>query len=112
VEKVYLVEARGELTEADAAAFKARVTVEGGYLCREAKLEILTAGPVSTALVTLTEGRYHQVKLMFQAVGKSVLSLKRVSFAGIRLPDDLPEGQARPLNEEELGIIAPYLSED
>jgi 16S rRNA pseudouridine516 synthase len=111
-EKIYEVEVSGELSESDAAAFKNRIKLDDGYLCREARLEILSQGPSSRALVTLTEGKFHQVKRMFQALGKSVTSLKRVSFCGIELPGDLPEGQCRPLTEGELDKISHLLAEE
>ena len=111
VEKVYLTEVEGVLNETDAEAFKSRITIDGGYLCRPAKLEILSSGPQSRAFVTLTEGKFHQVKRMFQARGKRVISLKRVSFGGIPLPKDLPEGEVRPLSDEDIEIIKPLLGE-
>ena len=53
------------------------------------------------ALVTLHEGRYHQVRRMFAAAGNHVLTLKRVSIGGLELPADLPEGEWRELTEAE-----------
>jgi len=112
VPKIYLVEVQGELTDIDVKAFASRIKIDDGYLCREARLEIINSGAISTAHVTLTEGRFHQVKRMFQAVGKRVISLKRISFAGVTLTDDLPEGSVRALTEDELAIIEPYLSDE
>lgn len=57
------------------------------------------------ALITLQEGRYHQVRRMFAAAGNHVLALKRLSIGGFPLPDDLEEGQWRALGEEEIGMI-------
>ncbi len=57
------------------------------------------------ALVTLHEGRYHQVRRMFAAAGNHVLSLKRISIGGLRLPDDLPEGEWRILSPDEIAAI-------
>jgi 16S rRNA pseudouridine516 synthase len=111
-EKVYAVEVSGELGERDVLAFKERIKLDDGYLCKEAFLEILSSGPVSRGLVTLTEGKFHQVKRMFQALGKSVISLKRTSFCGIELPEDLPEGGCRLLTEGELGKIAHLLADE
>ena len=64
-----------------------------------AKLEVLGE---KEALITLHEGRYHQVRRMFAAAGNHVLDLKRVSIGGLRLPDDLEEGDWRELSSEEL----------
>jgi len=54
------------------------------------------------ALITLHEGRYHQVRRMFAAAGNHVIDLKRISIGGLRLPDDLEEGEWRALTPEEL----------
>ena len=67
-----------------------------------AKLEIVSEREV---LVTLNEGRYHQVRRMFAAVGNHVTALQRISIGGLRLPDDLAEGEWRVLTELELGLI-------
>ena len=57
------------------------------------------------ALVTLHEGRYHQVRRMFAAAGNHVLALKRIAIGGLQLPDDLPEGEWRILTDEELAAV-------
>lgn len=67
-----------------------------------AKLEALGE---KEALITLHEGRYHQVRRMFAAAGNHVLSLKRISIGGFRLPDDLEEGDWRELTAEELATV-------
>lgn len=55
--------------------------------------------------VTLHEGKFHQVKRMFQAVGKEVLYLKRIQFGSLQLPEDLAAGESRPLSAEELALL-------
>ncbi|MEO5716758.1 MAG: pseudouridine synthase [Luteolibacter sp.] len=67
-----------------------------------AKLEVLGE---KEAHVTLHEGRYHQVRRMFAAVGNHVLDLKRISIGGLKLPDDLEEGDWRPLDAGELAAV-------
>ena len=57
------------------------------------------------ALVTLHEGRYHQVRRMFAAVGNHVAALKRISIGGLELPDDLPEGEWRELTAKDLAAL-------
>ena len=59
----------------------------------------------SEILLTIHEGRFHQVKRMMEAVGKKVIYLKRISMGTLTLPDDLPKGQARELTEEELAAL-------
>ncbi len=71
--------------------------VEG--LTKPATLEIVGE---YQALVTLTEGRYHQIKRMFSACGATVTALHRVSMGNLTMPDDLAEGELRELTAEEL----------
>jgi 16S rRNA pseudouridine516 synthase len=70
---------------------------------------LLPAGfePIGThqALVTLNEGRYHQVRRMFAAVGNHVSDLMRLSIGGIQLPDDLLEGAWCVLSKEQLTAL-------
>ena len=67
-----------------------------------AKLEVLGE---KEALVTLHEGRYHQVRRMFAAAGNHVLGLQRISIGGLKLPADLEEGDWRELTPEELKAV-------
>ena len=57
------------------------------------------------ALITLHEGRYHQVRRMFAAAGNHVTALKRISIGGLRLPEDLEEGDWRELTSNELAAV-------
>ena len=59
----------------------------------------------SEILLTIHEGRFHQVKRMMEAVGKKVIYLKRISMGSLTLPDDLPKGQARELTLDELAAL-------
>ena len=59
----------------------------------------------SEILLTIQEGRFHQVKRMMEAVGKKVIYLKRISMGPLTLPDDLPKGQARELTPDELAVL-------
>jgi 16S rRNA pseudouridine516 synthase len=57
------------------------------------------------ALLTLTEGRYHQVRRMFAAAGNHVVALKRIAIGGFTLPDDLEEGEWRVMTETDLARL-------
>ena len=70
--------------------------------CKSAKLEITGK---YTALVTLTEGRYHQIKRMFGCFKAKVLELERISMGRLTLPENLKSGECRELTEEELKKI-------
>ena len=99
VDKLYYVQVEGRLDEGDAAAFQQGVTLEDGLVCLPACLEILEDG--EAGLVTLREGKYHQVKRMLASRGKPVRYLKRLSMGPLTLDPALAPGAWRPLNEEE-----------
>ncbi|MDF2839124.1 MAG: rRNA pseudouridine synthase [Evtepia sp.] len=99
IEKVYFVKVGGELTVADVLAFSGGITLKDGTLCQKAGLKILE--PPDTGLVSLQEGKYHQVKRMMATRGKPVLYLKRLKMGSVELDPMLRTGQWRPLTEEE-----------
>lgn len=99
VDKVYCAETEGTVDEDDIAAFAAGMTLEDGLVCQSAGLERLGTG---RCLVTLREGKFHQVKRMLAARGKPVRALKRLSMGPLALDSALAPGAWRPLTEEEL----------
>lgn len=103
VEKVYYARVEGLLDQADQAAFQEGITLADGTACRPAKLEILS--PAHQCLVTLGEGKYHQVKRMLASRGKPVTYLKRLSMGPIALDPGLAPGAWRPLRQEELASL-------
>ncbi len=98
VEKTYFLTADKDIPEAAAGMFAEGVYIDGGYLTRPARLEILSP---REALLTITEGKYHQVKLMMKKVGCTVTYLRRVRIGGLSLPGDLPPGGVRELSPEQ-----------
>ena len=102
VDKVYAVEVAGTLDGGDVAAFAAGLTLSDGYTCLPALLE--PTGP-GQGLVTLREGKYHQVKRMCAARGKPVTRLERVQFGPLTLDRDLLPGRWRPLTGEEIALL-------
>ena len=110
VDKTYQVEVNGPLTPNHIQEFKDGIVFLDGTVCKPAQLEILASSPShSRATITISEGKFHQVKKMFLSVGVKVTALKRVQFGDFLLDPDLAEGQYRPLNKEELEIIKKYL---
>lgn len=106
VDKVYYAKIDKMVTDNDIKRFKEGITLDDGYKCKEAKLEIINASEDgSEILVTIQEGKFHQVKRMFEAVDKKVVYLKRIEFGTIKLDEDLEEGEYRELTEEELNIL-------
>lgn len=106
VDKVYYAEIDRKVEENDIRAFEKGVTLDDGYKCLPAKLEILKADENGSEVkVTIQEGKFHQVKRMFNSVGKNVVYLKRVSFGPMSLPGDLHEGEYRELTEQEVNLL-------
>lgn len=109
VDKVYFAKIDKEVTESDIKAFQKGITLDDGYVCKEAKLEIQSASEEgSDVLVTIQEGKFHQVKRMFEAVGKKVVYLKRIEFGTLKLDEDLEEGEYRELTEEEIATLKSF----
>ncbi len=99
VDKTYFARVEGALSEEDPAAFAAGIVLGDGLVCRPARLEILSP---DTCLVTLQEGKYHQVKRMLASRGKPVQYLKRLSMGPLQLDETLAPGEYRRLTAEEL----------
>lgn len=102
VDKVYEAIVDGIVEEADIQKFREGLDIGDDRPTLPAELVILEQGNPSTIRLTIREGRFHQVKRMFQAVGKPVRYLKRISMGGLTLDGSLPPGGYRRLTEEEL----------
>ena len=103
VDKTYYVEAAEEVTEDDVKAFEKGVILkEDNYKTLPAKLQIIESGYPSICLVTIREGKFHQVKRMFNALDNEVTYLKRISMGTLKLDGSLKTGQYRHLTEEEI----------
>lgn len=102
VEKRYLARVDGELSAADAEAFARGMTLGDGLECLPAGLEVL---PDRVCIVTLREGKFHQVKRMLAARGAPVLYLKRLSMGPLTLDDSLVAGAYRLLRAEEISAL-------
>ena len=102
VDKRYLARVDGELSAADAEAFARGMTLGDGLECLPAGLEVL---PDRVCIVTLREGKFHQVKRMLAARGAPVLYLKRLSMGPLVLEDSLAAGAYRLLRAEEISAL-------
>ncbi|OZU89576.1 16S rRNA pseudouridine(516) synthase [Virgibacillus indicus] len=100
--KTYFARISGRVTEEDIGKFADGVVLDDGYKSKPADLAILNRGEISEIEVKITEGKYHQVKRMFEAVGKKVVYLKRESMGELVLDENLQLGTYRRLNENEL----------
>lgn len=105
VPKTYFARIDGLVTEDDINLFLHGVDIGDEMPTAPAELEILESKEISEILLTITEGRFHQVKRMFEAVNKKVIYLKRLSMGGITLDETLKPGEYRALTEAELDIL-------
>lgn len=105
VPKRYYALIDGVVGEDVAEGFKEGVILEDGYKAMPAELFILKAGQRSEIELVLHEGKFHQVKRMFEAVGRKVLFLKRIRMGGLDLDPMLAPGECRELTPEEVGML-------
>ena len=113
VDKEYYALIEGIVTNEDVATFNEGIVLiedDEEYTTMPATLEVVAVDEEeneSEIYVTIQEGKFHQVKRMFHAVGKEVLYLKRVRMNGLKLDENLPLGEYRRLTEEEMDLLQP-----
>lgn len=105
VPKTYYAKVEGLVTENDVKAFEKGVTLDDGYETMPAQLKILNSGEESEIELTIHEGKFHQVKRMFESVGKKVVYLKRISMGKLLLDENLALGEYRELTEDEIKLL-------
>ena len=109
IEKEYYVEVNGPLDNDAVETFKRGVTFHGGYQCKPSMLTIIESSDnLGRATVTISEGKFHQVKKMFLCVGVKVTYLKRIRFGEFVLDESMAPGEYRELNETELELVKMY----
>ncbi len=112
VEKTYLAKVEGIVTLEDQTAMEKGVDIGEEKPTLPGRLEILKTDEgegTSEVLLTICEGKFHQVKRMMKAVGKKVLYLKRISMGPLVLPEDLKKGECRPLTDKEMEGLKAFL---
>ena len=105
VPKTYFAKIKGQVTEEDIDIFSKGVTLEDGYHTLPGQLTILASGELSEIELTIYEGKFHQVKRMFEAVGKKVTYLKRLSMGPLKLDKKLELGEYRELTAQEVQML-------
>lgn len=110
VEKTYYAQVEGEVTQEDLHRLEEGVDIGEEKLTLPARAQLLSVTQkegrmISEILLTICEGKFHQVKRMAEAVGKKVTYLKRLSMGPLTLPEELEKGQWRSLTKEELGEL-------
>lgn len=102
IPKTYYAKISGLVTSDDVEQVLHGITLADGHFTKPAHLKILRSGDQSEIELTITEGKYHQVKRMFAALGKKVTYLKRIRMGELVLDEQLPLGSFRELTTEEL----------
>ena len=105
VDKVYYARIDGCVTDRDVEAFKEGLDIGDDKKTLPGFLKILSSGDVSEIELTIHEGRFHQVKRMFQAVDKEVVFLKRLSMGGLSLDPKLKPGEYKELKKDEIDML-------
>jgi 16S rRNA pseudouridine516 synthase len=110
VPKTYRAAVQGDVGNSDVRSFAAGVTLDDGYRTLPAELRVIQpAGAAGDGLahieLTITEGKFHQVKRMFEAVGKKVVYLQRLTMGPLKLDPELPPGATRELTPDELEAL-------
>ena len=103
VTKIYQARVDGVMTLEDAATFERGIVLSDGTECMPAQLDILrTSQDESVVQIPIKEGKFHQVKRMVKACGKTIVDLQRLTMGTLKLDARLALGESRPLTEEEL----------
>lgn len=105
VPKTYYAKIDGVVTEEDIDSFSKGVVLEDGYKALPAKLKIINSATISEIEITIVEGKFHQIKRMFEAVDKKVVYLKRIKMGGLELDERLKLGEMREMTEEDLVLL-------
>lgn len=108
VDKKYYVKIANSLSGDDIKMLENGIKLEENFVTKKAKVEIICNNSEKNenlAYITISEGKFHQVKRMFKAVNNEVLYLKRVKMGGLSLDEKLKLGEYRELTEEELNNL-------
>ena len=104
IKKTYIAALDKPIDESKKGVLESGIELKDGTVFRPAELEFID-GDMSNIKITIFEGKYHQIKRMFKAVGSTVVSLKRIKMGNVYLDDKLKEGCARYLTSAEIEEI-------
>ncbi|TYQ16409.1 UNVERIFIED_CONTAM: 16S rRNA pseudouridine516 synthase [Acetivibrio alkalicellulosi] len=105
VPKKYYAVVSGNINEEHIGLFKKGVILDDGYNTLPSELKIIKTGDISEVEVIIHEGKFHQIKRMFEAIDKKVKYLKRIKMGNLILDDTLSEGECRELSDEEIVLL-------
>lgn len=100
VKKSYRFGSKFELSEADVKYLESGATLEDGYVTKPSEIELYS--DKRSGIITLTEGKYHQIKRMLESVNNKIIYLERITFGPLSLGEELARGEWRYLTEEEI----------
>ena len=103
VSKRYRFKSKFPVSPEEALRFENRIVLDDGYVTLPAKIELDADG--MSGVITLTEGKYHQIKRMLEAINNKITYLERISFGPLELGSDLALGSWRYLSEEEIKLL-------
>ena len=102
VDKTYYAKVAGRVTDHEKELFWHGMYIGNDEYAKPSELKIIKEDEISEIELTIQEGKFHQVKRMFQAVGMEVVYLKRMSMGALKLDPDLQKGEYRKLTAEEV----------
>lgn len=108
VDKTYFAKVKGHITDEEVLKFKNGLVVDETFTAKPARLHVLEfndADNTTDIQITIHEGKFHQIKRMFEAVGSEVLYLKRLSMGTLLLDKNLIPGEYRKLSQEEINAL-------
>ena len=103
VEKKYYFRSKFCLTDEESKRFENGLVLDDGYETKPAKIELWGEG--NEGIITLVEGKYHQIKRMLDALGNKITYLERISFGPLRLDEDMERGAWRYLSDDEIAAL-------
>ena len=106
VEKKYYFRSKFPISAEQAARFESGLELEDGYQTRPAKIELCDGG--DSGVITLVEGKYHQIKRMLEALDNKIIYLERITFGPLKLDESLGRGEWRYLSETEIAALERY----
>lgn len=107
IPKTYVAQIEKPVTDTDILKFTGGLTLDDGYKTMPASLKRLSSKEPYFAEIVINEGKFHQVKRMFEAIDNKVLHLKRTKMNSLPLDESLPLGAVRELTEEEMQLLIP-----
>ena len=105
VDKTYYAKIDGKITDGHIKTFADGILLDDGYKTLPSRLKILKSGEESEIEITVCEGKFHQIKRMFEAIGTKVVYLKRIAMGSLYLDENLNLGEVKKLTKEEIEKI-------